>query len=339
MKREEIEKNETKEMKQKSIVKKAKKIRSMVMMSLLCVLMLSAATYAWFTLSKTAKVSNMTMTVGDVTGLQIAPDVGESGKHSPGTYSAVLTFGASGSDFGPAGSTTKYNITGKLKPATTSDGILFKEPRYNDDGKVDGFNTENVSKLQNGSAETEEGFYYETTFYMKALGDGNKTIQVQLKDGEIADTSKTTGIADSEPPTSTGTYVLAKYGTDKSSQKSYLGTQAIRISLSVTDKENTTTTLIYQPNQDLHGEGGVLAGINSNNNNNVVAYEQYKDISTSKQDVAGSFTAQSKTLPLKLGEDTLVTMRIWIEGYDKDCVNEISLDNIIAQLLFEEVQS
>lgn len=50
-------KREIDEKRQKNIVQKAKKIRSMVMMSLLCILMLSAATYAWFSLSNTAKVS------------------------------------------------------------------------------------------------------------------------------------------------------------------------------------------------------------------------------------------------------------------------------------------
>ena len=108
-------KREIGEKRQKNIVQKAKKIRSMVMMSLLCILMLSAATYAWFSLSNTAKVSNLTMTVGDVTGLQIAPD--ENG-HA-GTFGSSIDFST---------------ITGKLLPATSQDGKNFFKPYYNEDG-------------------------------------------------------------------------------------------------------------------------------------------------------------------------------------------------------------
>ena len=61
--------------KQSKGVKRARSMRNVVMMVLICALMLSAATYAWFTLSTSAKVANLSMTVGEETSLLIAPDL------------------------------------------------------------------------------------------------------------------------------------------------------------------------------------------------------------------------------------------------------------------------
>lgn len=306
-----IMKMEENEKKKKKIVKKAKKVRGIVMMTLLCVLMMSAATYAWFTLSKTAKIANLTMTVGEATGLQIAKNVGTSESPSVGTYGGVLTFGDS-EDGHP------YKITGKLLPATTVDGKNFLKPVYNDDGEVSGTVAAD-SKLDNSTALADsEGYYYETTFYLKALGSQN--VNVVLKAGASLPSS---GIV-SESDAPTGTYVLGKSGETKDGD--YHGFQAVRISLTAQSQ-----TLIYEPNFNVHGTDGTAA-------------TQIATITpvtaTSKQNANGTWDGgQTQTLTLSAGADTLVTMRIWIEGTDTDCVNEISLDNIIAQLQFEEVTS
>lgn len=302
----------TKETKQtKGFISKAKKLRSVVMMVLLCVLMMSAATYAWFTLSNTAKVANLTMKVGEATGLQIAKDTGTQ----PGTYGSVLTF--------DDGQTPIYKITGKLLPATTTDGRVFSKPTYNDNGEVTRVvATTDSEKLTNATSNAEdEGYYYETTFYLKALGENGMTIQ--LKKGESMPTVNP--IADTTNG-ATGTYVLEKNGS--TSDKGYYGVQSIRISLSVGEGESVQT-LIYEPNNDSHGSGGTLASLSSGTS---IA----GPTSTSIQSGNGRFTSQSQTISLVGNQDTKVTMRIWIEGTDTDCVNEISLHDIIAQLQFEE---
>lgn len=299
------------EQKEKNLVKKAKKMRSMIMMMLLCVLMLSAATYAWFTLSNTAKISNLTMTVGEATGLQIAKDTGTGSAHTPGTYSSVLNF--------EDGVDPNYKITGLLLPATTTDGQTFLMPVYDEDGKVSGSKAADKHLTNATSQATDEGYYYETTFYLKALGENS--IHIKLKDGA---TLPNTGIAENSN-TATGTYVLAKNGSTKN--KGYLGSQAIRISLTA-----GTNTLVYEPNSDVHGSSGMSAALANGVSFSPVA-------STSVQISTGAFSSQSKYLTLAGNTDTLVTMRIWIEGTDDDCVNEISLNDIIAQLMFEEVST
>ena len=142
-------KQETK--KTKSLTQKAKKIRSIIMMTLLCVLMMSAATYAWFTLSNTAKATNLTMTVGDTTGLQIAPDTGTGA----GTFGSSITFN---------------DIKGTILPATTSNGINFFKPIYGDDGEVSSTEATTEYLDEKNTDTNKEGYYIQYTFYLKSLG-------------------------------------------------------------------------------------------------------------------------------------------------------------------------
>lgn len=304
----EKEKNEKKKI--KSITKKAKKIRSIVMMSLLCVLMLSAATYAWFTLSDTAKVSNLTMTVGDVTGLQIAVD----DEGAPGTYGNELKYGD--------GEGSSYQITGTLLPATLismADGI--KKPVYDPAGSGAVTNVADVETgeiLKNGSLSSATGYYYETTFYLKSLG---KDIDVQLKKGENL---SGTGVQ-KETETETGTYVLNKYTQSSSNNGStHIGAKAVRIWLT-----DGTNSIIYQPNSNLTNDSNTYTRADDER-------EWTTEAPTDVQKADGSFEKKQGKLSLQANTDTKITMRIWIEGTDTFCGNEIKLENIIAQLQFEE---
>lgn len=331
----EKEMNEKKKQKEKtkSITKKAKKMRSIVMMSLLCVLMLSAATYAWFTLSKTAKVANLTMTVGEATGLQIAPDAGANGGHTPGTYSGVLTFGDDGTTFGTDG---KYKITGKLLPATTTDGKDINKPKYNTDGEVMGVEDIDAADiLTNTTTNTaEEGYYYETTFYLKTLGSTATNVVLKASTTALPSDGKVTATY-----SNTGTYVLSNDINGAKNTTNYLGSRAIRISLT----DAAGTTLVYEPNCNVVGIEGTQAAYATDENGNKVSMTAVT--TTSAQSSSGGWMTssdsgwvegkQTKYLNVKT-DDTLITMRIWIEGTDNECVNEISLDDIIAQLQFEE---
>lgn len=304
-----MEKEINKKKKTKNIAKKAKKMRSIVMMSLLCVLMLSAATYAWFTLSNTAKVSNLTMTVGDVTGLQIAVDTGTGA----GTYGNELKYGD--------GEAASYKIIGTLLPATLMDKTnAIKKPVYDPagSGAVTDVSAVDASEvLKNGSASSATGYYYETTFYLKSLG---KDISVRLKKGEsLAGTGVQTG-------NETGTYVLNnKTQTETNNSTTHIGAKAVRIWLT-----DGTNHIIYQPNSDLTAGSNYTLATDSRSLKSTEA-------PTDVQSAAGTFGSTQGSLSLAKDTDKKITMRIWIEGTDEFCGNEIKLEDIIAQLQFEEV--
>lgn len=308
-------KQETK--KTKSLVKKAKKIRSMIMMTLLCVLMMSAATYAWFTLSNTAKATNLTMTVGESTGLQIAED--NSG--TAGTFGSSIAFEA---------------VKGKLLPATTNDGRTFQKPHYNDDGEVDGVETVNNDEffvgntLDAASADpgissdtTKEGYYIQYAFWLKSLGSD---AHIKLVRG--------TGISDGlyiDSGTYTGTYVLAKTVDE---DKKVPASAAVRMSFVPTSAKSTGTT-VFEPNSNLPAQNIVLS--EGADYAKIADRAEITNVvgSTIMHNGDGTVTATNgDVVELTKNTPTKITLNVWIEGTDPQCVNQISAKNLIGQLVF-----
>lgn len=297
---------EENEKKQKNIVKKAKKIRSMVMMSLLCVLMLSAATYAWFTLSNTAKVSNLTMTVGDVTGLQIAEDNGSA--PAEGAWKSSIEGGT---------------ISGKLLPATTTNGIKMLEPTYDDNGAVEN-TTEATKYLTSASVSTDEGYWIEKTFYLRARGKAGDTTKIKLVDGTGIGN---TGIwVEANKDNYNGTYVLSK----NAGTSGILPGAAVRISF---QKNDETTTTVFEPNSNYTTAATEIA-TDSRGDKSIIN-------STVQETMEGtcSFVSADNIFTLTNNTATKITMRIWIEGGDPQCGNEIAAQDVITQLKFVTVDS
>lgn len=267
----------------KRVRTKGQKIRSIIMMALLCIAMLSGATYAWFTLSNTARVTNMQLTVGEASGLLISD--AENGTFSP--------------------SINMFNFSEKkLMPAGTTDGINFLIPHYDEDGKVDKVfseGTDTAKKLGKDNTEND-GHYIEWEFWLKS----GVATQVRLSKGE------------GSGETLKGTYVKRNDG-----QLDNRCLAALRISLS-----DGTNTIVYEPYVDFVDEAGTKA-------------ETTRDLSytavdsTSKQKSNGKFSVpQSKKISLEANRAKKITMRIWIEGSDPQCVNEISASKIMGQLQF-----
>lgn len=310
-------KQETK--KTKSLTQKAKKIRSIIMMSLLCVLMMSAATYAWFTLSNTAKATNLTMTVGDTTGLQIAED----NNGSAGSFGSSIQFDA---------------INGKLLPATTIDGYTFMKPKYDGNGDVSevepiGENEyfegktsdiDSTTSSSDPSGNKKEGYYIQYKFWLKLLGADNATADIKLAEG----TGSADGVySDSNKDNYKGTYILSK-AVDET--KKVPGSAAVRMSFTT---GSTTTEAVYEPNTDIANPVGLVKGADYAENK--LGSGTYPVASTIKRNAAGTVTdTDGKVITLTANTNTLITLYIWIEGTDDQCVNQISAKDIIGQLEF-----
>ena len=305
--------------KQSKGVRRARSMRNVVMMVLICALMLSAATYAWFTLSNTAKVANMTMTVGEVTGLQIAPDYNAGGDTGePGVYGSVLAFGTKYEDSVDSTKAVTYEIKGDLLPATMLKTNLMKKPIYAEDGTGEVISVEalGTADWMGNDGITDNTYYaYKTTFYLKALGDEDYTIQLAERTGTLTKAGVyQEGIS--------GTYILNKKDNDTDT---FIGADAIRIRLDANGQ-----SMIYAVD-NVTGQSGTTAPTKDGYLGGTV------ESATNAQASNGTFTSNG-TITLTGNEDTRVTMTIWIEGTDVDCANEMSLDDIIAQLQFEKVE-
>lgn len=190
-----------------------------------------------------------------------------------------------------------------LNPSTTTDGVTFLAPVY----------TENAVTGTAGiaAAELKTKYIYEKEFYLKAEveeGGNNRTFDIFF----LANGSKG------------GTYISNKTaGTDKAAS-------AIRVSLTTGDR-----TVIYEPNADRHVTG------NAAENRLTSDYGGYGTIkqNVDKSFVGGTDNHSVRLFSVKGNTPTKVTMRIWLEGTDTDCVNEVSLNDVIGQIQFvsEEV--
>ena len=294
----------------KRVKKNAKRLRSVIMLALMSIMLLSTATYAWFTLSDTARISGLTMSVTDVTGLRIHPDVdGNKPSEASDKWSSKI-------DFAENGAPTLWK--GSLLPATTKDGIVFHKPVYDEDGKVSEVEelTGEDGKLSKTSAEDAEGYYYETSFWMESMGEAGEIV---LVNGDTSGNKKT------------GTYVIED-NTDKSGKTTMNAITALRIS--ITDGNETA---VYEPYSELHNENGLKTEIETAVKNMLIT-------NTKKQNSNGSFVngtdgASAKLFTLEADEITKITIRIWIEGNDDDCVNQIQLANLLAQLQFKKLSN
>ena len=59
--------------------------------------------------------------------------------------------------------------------------------------------------------------------------------------------------------------------------------------------------------------------------------------STDKQATDGTINPRSGRLEIQT-TDTKITMQVWLEGTDPQCVNQIMADQIVGQLAFEVIE-
>lgn len=309
--------------KTKSLTQKAKKIRSVVMMTLLCVLLMSAATYAWFTLSKTAKATNLTMTVGETTGLQIAENKIEDGNDKAGTFGSSIAFD---------------KIDGKLLPATTEDGKTFKMPEYNDNGEVmslkevttEYFKGNTLDSLTSDHTDgvtesASDGYYMQYIFWLKSLG-APSTVKLAPGDGITDANGKYVNGAK-------GTYLLATEVNENDPPAS----AAVRISFNPGTNATDQTISVFEPNCDCVVKNGVegadyakLASGFSIPTPKASTILHYMD---------GRIKTEGFVIKLPKDEAVKVTMNVWIEGTDDQCVNQISAKNLKGQLVFTKEET
>lgn len=222
---------------------------------------------------------------------------------------AKVNEGGSGPDtYGTAVSLSDTTFT--LSPVTTKDGTNFFAPVYVN-GAVD-----NVKEITNHTTLTTK-YVYEKEFYLK-MEDGGSGVSDEYSVflmGKRGETLKT--------------YFKAK--TTDSTSASY----AARVSFTMTHYNGGSPvekTIIYEPNSE-----GTFSATKADIGPSVSsAYNLY---STVQQQTTGIFEGgngndSAQLFSIKAGVDYKVTMRIWLEGCDAQCGNEIASDAILAHFVF-----
>ena len=217
--------------------------------------------------------------------------------NSPGEYSDVLNLAeAEGDD---------YMASVRLSPVTTMDGVTFYAPVYDANNMVS-----DVKKIEEHS-ELINSYIYEKTFYLKASsGDGSTGGETEY---EVALVGPGNG-------SEIGSYILREKAEGDTAA------YAIRISFTVNG-----STYIYEPNCDTSNDKKDTAAHSVDNTYG--KYTTHQQESTGK--FVGSTTGNSAVLfTLKENVDTLVTMRVWMEGTDDDCANSVGATMVKGQIQF-----
>lgn len=281
--------------------KKRKKIpkRRVYFLAFLIVLTANVGVWAWFTISNRARVENLSLIADHQGNLQIADDLG----NGPGTYSDSL-------NLNNATGTKMSSIV--LSPITSKDGVNFYIPNF--DSLTNTVNS--VTQLTDRTQLTKY-YIYEKTFYLKA-GSNSKNNVAEIK----------------------RTYDVALYGVKSNNrtngcfiyQPASSGDTAantIRISFTLPDGQ----TYVYEPNCNAHNSdtNRAINGIGSEYGTYANLYQQNADGTFVNSPKANE---SEKLFTLDENKDTLVTMRVWIEGTDNDCTNSIASDMVAGQIQF-----
>jgi len=296
---------------------------------ILMLLVLSVtATFAWFSLSQTPRVSNLSMYVTSRSGLELAltPDSERWGSQ--------LSYLDMVSESTP------------LRPVTWShQNRRFYTAMYGIDGRITG-NWEPLSDERNANKNNYDGYYCLGTFYARTSQDVTVSLTPPMEAEE--------GI------NGAGTYLVgAPLWNDQELAHVNAGQgaeNAVRIGIRITplgeDNQplsHLDTYYIYEPNCDTHADGqmGYIPTPSIDGDESLVPFDQlilqnhstWREAEPVQDGVQiyefGSFTTPVELFTLDANQKVMIRLYLWLEGQDVDCTNEIREAQIIANLQFK----
>ncbi len=283
---------------------------------LILLVLLTSATYTWFEISKTPKVSDMTIFVNTNRGIELSWNPSDEK-----AWAQHLNF----SDM-HSGKTI-------LKPVTYSYmQDCFYAARFGNDGRVESISNL-LSDEKNSNRSDSKGYYIKFTFFARS----DEKIMVSLLDAEQK----------------TGTYVI---GTPKWDEKSVLhenggdgAEYAVRIGFRITPYDPKTNVfmeqnsrfIVYEPNcldhENYKGNyidqyietpsmhtGQALVPKENLIRQTSTLWTEMNPIQMDKVDYKyGKFLDDTALFTLEKGEMVQIEAYLWLEGQDADCTNLI----------------
>ena len=283
--------------------KKWKDIRSALVMVLVMVAMLGTATYAWFSLSNSPTVTGLQMTATTSGGLKIC-------ETSNGTFVNAIDISASTSQSGVK----------TLSPVSVVDGEVakFYKPVYSG-------NT--VTGLESSELSNLDGYVAKYTYYLKSEEAG--IVNVGIITADPSKLSGNMGVDSNNQSNLVGSFVRGTTGSTGTATQEAI--YAVRIGFVVDGK-----MYIYEPNNESEVNTGSKAVNTVYEPTSTVISGTDGGITRGYYSTSGDTT--SKALFEVTTAGTEVTMYIWIEGTDDDCVDQIQTDQIEAQIQFTVVE-
>lgn len=286
--------------------KPQKSLKSRLVICLLYIAVLSAATFAWFTVSNKPKVLNLALVANAAGDLLIADDLGTG----PGVYSDEL-------NLKEARQSPVEMERVRLQPVTTVDVKTFYEPVYDGDRVVDTREITDQTLLH-------ENYVYQKTFYLKAGNMRNASTGIAASRVKYYDILL---LGPEQTEEYTGCSIQQKEGMYLEGTST--AANSIRIAFVLDDGQNPIA--VYEPNSSRHNGGDFAVN---------ALDARYGGYATIQQPVAGGeFSGgdgrnSDVLFTIREDADVKVTMLVWIEGTDEDCTNSIQMDEIVGNIQF-----
>lgn len=297
-----------------------------VLLALLTLLV--TASYTWFSLTQSPRISSMDLSVASTVGIRLAQryDAEEE------DWGQVIDF---------------YDMIGEntvLQPASYSAARdAFVTAAYGTDGRVIERKYTVLTDEQNANRSDEHAYYVKGTFYVRSDTEVSVSLGEAIEVNEGVNTS--------------GTYVI---GTPVWNSQNVLhddgglgAETAIRVGIRITPVNPDTggeigesEFYIYEPNYDVHLdeniEGEVKTESVDGGDYEDTAYMIYQTASTWKeaypvqQNVTikdlGEFVSDTYLFTLDVDSMVRIDLYVWLEGQDVDCTNLIDEAQIVANI-------
>lgn len=292
-------------------------------------MILTVASYSWFSLSKLNRVSNLSLYVNAPVGMQIAlsPDDEDWGQQV--SWQDML------SEMSP------------LRPVTWSEANQrFYAAVYGVDGRMTG-EWRPLSDDRNANRSSFDSYYCFATFY----GKTDERVRVSLAPA----------VATEEGKSGSGTYLIGRTLWDSGKISHYNGgfgaENAVRMGIRVTwlDENNQpsdkTIFYIYEPNCDAHADysKGYVNTPSIDGNDTLIPEDrlikQTQTMWTEADPVErgvvihefGNFESEKDLFIMEADETVMIRLYIWLEGQDVDCNNIMNKAQIMANVQFTAI--
>ncbi len=287
---------------------------------------LGTATFAWFTLTDTATVSQFSANITSSDGIEVSLGTDNSAFYTSVPLSAVINY------LNGAG----YGDSFKMNHITSTDGKVFQDMR---------------GEAKNNP--TADG-YIEIPMRIRSLSS-NVPIYLSKNSGLSSDAK--TWISDADFTNSKGKEVSAGQSLN------YFIANAARFSVSSLAGENETVKLVYELPENAYGSesneeyGNKVLNQTPQLNGAVHYYNQKRGYISYPAESYNGLVYTGKTLPATtttfVGQPAIVTLggtpvngyyyttiivRVWIEGWDPDCFDALYGSTIKIDLQFTTVQ-
>ena len=298
---------------------------------LILLLVLTVSSYTWFSLSKAPRVSNMTVYINMLAGLEISLEPDDGGWGQQLAYVDMV------------------NEASPLRPITWSnEQQRFFAARYGMDGRLLS-EWEPLSDERNANRDDADGYYCIATFYARS----DDAMIVSLAPA-VEVTEGARGAA--------GTYLIGTPEWDAeaiSHSNAGKGAEnAIRVGIQITRlDENAQPTddpvlfYIYEPNADRHNDGSLMYvdTPSIDGTGTLIARDQlitqtasdWAEVDPIQKNVLqyqlGEFTSPTELFLIQENEMVQIRLYIWLEGMDSDCTNVIADAKITANIQFSAV--